>query len=271
MAINFSGEFTTPRSADEVFDFLSDPQKFGPLLPDFQSMSMQDSTHFTVKVKVGVGNIRGSAELKMELSEAVKPLRAQYKGQGTAVGSQVTVSAGFDLSPLLESTRVVWQGETSVFGKLASMAGGMLEPLGRKNIQKLIDGLQKALAEPVGAATAATPPSPASATAEVPDTGLQTAELPQSRTAPTAEALGFSPTNSEPEANAALTPEHSGPVAVAAPAQVEAPSAGPENAAVPQSGTPTTVKAPGFSPTTDEPEAKGALAPAEGDHGDRNP
>ena len=27
------------------------------------------------------------------------------------------------------------------------MAGGMLEPLGRKNIQKLIDGLQKALAE----------------------------------------------------------------------------------------------------------------------------
>ncbi len=105
MAINFSGEFTTPRSPEEVFDFLSDPNKFGPLLPDFQSMSMQDPTHFTVKVKVGVGNIRGSAEIKMELSEAVKPLRAQYKGQGTAVGSQVTVSAGFDLSPLPESTR----------------------------------------------------------------------------------------------------------------------------------------------------------------------
>ncbi len=28
------------------------------------------------------------------------------------------------------------------------MAGGMLEPLGRKNIQKLIDGLQKALTMP---------------------------------------------------------------------------------------------------------------------------
>ncbi len=149
LAINFSGEFTTPRSPEEVFDFLSDPNQFAPLLPDFQSMSMQDATHFTVKVKVGVGNIRGSAEIKMELAEAVKPLRAQYKGQGNAVGSQVTVSAGFDLSPQPDSTKVVWQGETSVFGKLASMAGGMLEPLGRKNIQKLIDGLQKALAEPV--------------------------------------------------------------------------------------------------------------------------
>ena len=142
MAINFSGEFTTPRAPEEVFDFLSDPNRFGPLLPDFQSMTMQDPTHFTVKVKVGVGNIRGSADLKMELSEAVKPLRAHYKGQGTAVGSQVTVSAGFDLSALPEGTKVVWQGETSIFGKLASMAGGMLEPLGRKNIQKLIEGLQ---------------------------------------------------------------------------------------------------------------------------------
>ena len=188
MAIQFSGEFTTARTPEEVFDFLSDPGKFGPLLPDFQSMSTQDATHFTVKVKVGVGNIRGSAEIKMELSEAVKPLRAQYKGQGNAVGSQVTVSAGFDLSPLPESTRVVWQGETNVYGKLASMAGGMLEPLGRKNIQKLIEGLQKALAEPAAPA----------------------AEVPQQMEAPTAEALpveapvaeeprvqepGFSPAN----------------------------------------------------------------------------
>ncbi len=149
MAIQFSGEFTTPRSPDEVFDFLSDPNQFGPLLPDFQSMSMQDATHFTVKVRVGMGNIRGSAELKMELTEAVKPQRAQYKGQGTAVGSQVTVGAGFDLAQVPEGTKVAWQGEANIFGKLASMAGGMLEPLGRKNIQKLIDGLQKALSEPV--------------------------------------------------------------------------------------------------------------------------
>src|SRR6202012_4201601 len=83
LAINFSGEFTTPRSPDEVFDFLSDPNQFAPLLPDYQSMSMQDATHFTVKVKVGVGNIRGSAEIKMELTEAVRPLRALYRGQGT--------------------------------------------------------------------------------------------------------------------------------------------------------------------------------------------
>jgi carbon monoxide dehydrogenase subunit G len=172
LAINFSGEFSTPRSPDEVFDFLSDPNRFAPLLPDFQSMSMQDATHFTVKVKVGVGNIRGSAELKMELAEAVKPVRAQYKGQGTAVGSQVTVIAGFDLHPEGENTKVLWKGETSVFGKLASMAGGMLEPLGRKNIQKLIDGLQKALSEPL----TSTPQTPE---VEASTFGSKNSEIPE--------------------------------------------------------------------------------------------
>lgn len=179
MAIKFSGEFATPRTPEEVFDFLSDPNRFAPLLPDFQSVTMHDETHFTVKVKVGVGNIRGSAEIKMELAETVKPLRAQYKGQGSAVGSQVTVSAGFDLHPNGDSTRVVWQGETSVFGKLASMAGGMLEPLGRKNIQKLIDGLQQALAEPV---------------AKEPQLSSQ------------GEARGFNPANEEVSDQGALAP-----------------------------------------------------------------
>jgi len=151
VAIKFTGEFTSPRNSDEVFEFLADPNKFGPLLPDFESMTVQDPTHFTVKVRVGVGNIRGTAEIKMELAEAMKPQRALYKGHGMAVGSQITISAGFDLTPLAESTRVAWQGEANVFGKLASMAGGMLEPVGKKNIQKLIDGLQWALSMPSAA------------------------------------------------------------------------------------------------------------------------
>ena len=33
-----------------------------------------------------------------------------------------------------------------MLGRVISLAGGLLEPLGKKNVQKLIDGLQKALA-----------------------------------------------------------------------------------------------------------------------------
>ena len=146
MAIKFGGEFEIKRTPEEAYDFLTDPQKFAPLLPDFQSMTQQDATHFTVKVNVGISYIKGSADVRMELAEADRPRRAQYKGQGAVAGGSVTMVAGFDLAGTALGTKVNWQGEAQIFGRLASVAGGLLEPLGKKQIQKLIDGLQSALA-----------------------------------------------------------------------------------------------------------------------------
>ena len=145
MAIKFAGEFEIKRKPEEVFGFLTDPNKFAPLLPGFQPMSVQDPTHFTVKVNVGVSYIKGAAEVKLELSQAENPTRAQYKGQGSVAGGNVSLIAGFDLSLASDGTKVAWQGEAQIFGRLTSVAGGLLEPLGKKNVQKLIDGLQAAL------------------------------------------------------------------------------------------------------------------------------
>ncbi|MGH9500501.1 MAG: CoxG family protein [Terriglobales bacterium] len=145
MAIKLSGEFEVKRSPQDVYAFLTDPNKFAPLLPDFQSISMQDATHFNVKVNVGISYIKGVADVKMELAQADSPTHAQYKGQGSVAGGNVSFTAGFDLSAVNAGTKVAWQGEAQIFGRLASVAGGLLEPLGKKNVQKLIDGLQAAL------------------------------------------------------------------------------------------------------------------------------
>jgi carbon monoxide dehydrogenase subunit G len=161
MAIKFSGEFEVKKRPEEVYEFLTDPNRFAPLLPDFQGVSVEDATHFTVKVKVGISYIKGTAHVKLELSESDHPRRAQYKGQGSVAGGNVTMVAGFDLSPIADGsaqgtvdgtalvtvlgTKVKWQGEAQLFGRLTSVAGGLIEPLGKKSIQKLIDGLQAAL------------------------------------------------------------------------------------------------------------------------------
>jgi carbon monoxide dehydrogenase subunit G len=145
MAIKFGGEFEVKRSPEEVYDFLTDPNKFAPLLPEFRGLTVQDPTHFTVKVNVGVSYIKGAADVKMDLAEATRPTRAQYKGQGSMGGGNVALVAGFDLAPAGAGTKVAWNGEAQIFGRLASVAGGLLEPLGKKQVQKLIDALQAAL------------------------------------------------------------------------------------------------------------------------------
>jgi uncharacterized protein len=146
LAIKLTGEFTVTKSPNEVYDFLTDPNQFAPLLPEFQSLSVQGEKHFTIKVNVGISYIKGAANVKLELTEAERPRRAQYKGQGAVAGGGASVIAGFDLAPEGDGTKVSWQGEAQIFGPLASAAGGLLEPLGKKQVQKLIDGLQRALA-----------------------------------------------------------------------------------------------------------------------------
>ncbi len=146
MAIAFGGEFTVPRKQEEVYDFLTDPNKFCPLLPDFQGMSIDDDGYFTVKLKVGISHIRGTAAVKLRLAEAKRPQRAVFQGKGSVAGGTVDLTAVFDLAEAGEGTRVAWKGEAQIFGRLISVAGGLLEPLAKKNVQKLIDGLQAALA-----------------------------------------------------------------------------------------------------------------------------
>lgn len=161
MPIKFNGDFEIKRQPEEVYDFLTDPAKFAPLLPEYQGMSVEDPTHFTVKVNVGVSHIKGTASVKMQLTEAQRPNRAQYKGSGSVAGGNVSLVAGFDLSGFNSGTKVAWQGEAQIFGRLTSVAGGLLEPLGRKQVQKLIDALQAALGQ-AGAQSGAAPQPAAS-------------------------------------------------------------------------------------------------------------
>src|SRR6266403_1380480 len=114
MAIKFSGEFEVKKKPEEVYDFLTDANRFAPLLPDFQSLAVQDSKHFNVKLNVGISYIKGTADVKMELAEADRPRRSQYKGQGAVAGGNVTVVAGFDLAGTPLGTKVSWQGEAQI-------------------------------------------------------------------------------------------------------------------------------------------------------------
>jgi uncharacterized protein len=146
MEIKFSGDFTVRKTPQEVYDFLVDPNRFCPLLPDYQSMEILDAKNFLVKLSVGISHIRGTAAVKMSLIEAEPATRAAYEGKGDVPGGSAGIRARFDLQPAPGAgTKVIWLGQSNVVGRIASLAGGLLEPLAKKNVQKLIDGLQKAL------------------------------------------------------------------------------------------------------------------------------
>jgi len=147
MEIKLAGDFTVGKSPEEVYNFLVDPNRFCPLLPDFQSMEVVDAQNFLVRVKVGISHIRGVAAVKMTLVEQLNLKQATYEGRGEIPGGSTMIRAQFQLEDVPGGqTKVIWYGESNVLGRVISLAGGLLEPLGKKSVQKLIDGLQKALA-----------------------------------------------------------------------------------------------------------------------------
>lgn len=145
MDFRFSGSFDVPHKPVEVFAFLSDPERFAPLLPDYEGMEKTGDGQFTVKARVGVSHIRGTASIRLRLAESNPPTHAVYEGKGDVPGGVTTLRAGFDLAEAGEGTRVNWTGQAQIAGRLPSLAGGLLEPLARKNIDKLIAGLKAAL------------------------------------------------------------------------------------------------------------------------------
>jgi len=145
MANHFEGEFHAKRKQDEVYDFLTDPKRFAPLLPDYEGMTIQNDREFTVNVRVGISHIRGTASIQLQLAEAERPKRALYQGRGSVAGGTVNLTASFDLTDNGQGTQVRWKADAQLYGRLISLAGGLLEPLAKKNVQKLIDALQTAL------------------------------------------------------------------------------------------------------------------------------
>jgi len=57
----------------------------------------------------------------------------------------MNLTSGFDLVERDGKTAVQWRGEVLIAGRLQSLAGGLLKPLAKKSIQKLIDNLQAEL------------------------------------------------------------------------------------------------------------------------------
>lgn len=143
--MNHSGKFLTNRSAEDVFDLIAEPQRFGPLLPDFESLSAQDATHFNLRIKIVIGQISGHVSLAMELGTADRPSLVEYRGQGIVAGSRLIFAMQFQLRCEGTETQVSWQGEVSVDGMLAIMAGDMIDSMGRKNFEATVEQLQKEL------------------------------------------------------------------------------------------------------------------------------
>jgi len=148
MEMSFAGAFEVGIARADAFELLSDPEKFLPVLPMYHGMHRKESEPDTaiVKLRVGIGKIRGIATTEMTPRDGEAPVRAGYAGRGSVMGGAYDVTVAFELAETpAGGTRIDWRGSTRIYGKILSVAGGGLRGIAEKEIARVIDSLREAL------------------------------------------------------------------------------------------------------------------------------
>ncbi len=149
MDLDFSGEpmIAAPRHA--VWLRLLDPHAVAAATPGVESMEPIDDTHFKVVSGIGVGAIRLSFTLDIELSDLVEPKSARMHARGKAPGSEVDVRTTILLLERdAETTQLQWEATATISGTIASIGARFLEGA----VRKLTDDFWDTFAQQASAA-----------------------------------------------------------------------------------------------------------------------
>jgi carbon monoxide dehydrogenase subunit G len=145
MKVEIADQFDVTTAPLETFAFLTDPQKFAPLLPYFKELKDVQPGSFTVGLEVGIPQVRGRVDVDVRLVESVVPEHATYRSSGRHALGIVDSELVFSVSPNGSGSTVRWRSASVVNGTLASLAQGILVPLAKRQIRSLVQSCQNRL------------------------------------------------------------------------------------------------------------------------------
>jgi uncharacterized protein len=141
-----SGEEKIPASLDAVWAFVNDPEKVGRCFPDVVDVTVHDPTHLEAIVKVGIGPVRGTFKMKVELVPDPSRRHLDMKISGGGFGSTVDLTAGADLVDAGDGTTLLkWSGQAEARGPIAAVGGRVLDSQTKKLIEQAFGNVRKQL------------------------------------------------------------------------------------------------------------------------------
>jgi len=128
MHLDFAGAPMVAAPLQEVWRRLLDPHSVAAAAPGVESVELVDATHFNIVTGFGVGAIRLSFMLNVEMSDIVEHTSARMHAYGKAPGSVVDVRTAIKLDEKgPRETQLHWQAAATISGTVASIGSRMLE------------------------------------------------------------------------------------------------------------------------------------------------
>src|SRR6185436_3175716 len=118
--MKLEGDYRFDASVQEVWDALLDPAILAAVMPGCEKLELVDG-HYVGEIKVKVGPIQGNFTGKVDLKDIVEPVSYTMVVDGRGAPGFVKATAGVKLAAEGDATRVAYDCDAQVGGKIASV------------------------------------------------------------------------------------------------------------------------------------------------------
>jgi len=151
MAVNMSGEVVLAADRERVWAMLNDPEVLKICIPGCETFEQDGENAFRAVAKVKIGPVNARFKGKVNLTDIDAPNSYRISGEGEGgVAGFAKGGAAVRLEPTEEGgTRLVYDVEANVGGKIAQLGSRLISSVAKKNA----DAFFAKFAEAVGGGT----------------------------------------------------------------------------------------------------------------------
>ncbi|WP_042877023.1 xanthine dehydrogenase family protein molybdopterin-binding subunit [Cupriavidus necator] len=140
-ALSARGTVDLDATPDAVFAVLLDPQALANVVPGCHALVPIGDNRYRADVTVGVGMIKARYEAEIALSDLEPPHRLRLAGAGLSSLGSARGAGLVELAPHGAGTRLTYDYEAEVSGKVAAVGGRMLEGAAKVVLRQLFESL----------------------------------------------------------------------------------------------------------------------------------
>jgi uncharacterized protein len=138
--MKLAGEYTFDASIQEVWDALFDPQVLAAVMPGCEKLELVNGSYLG-DINVKVGPIQGKFSGKVDLSDMVEPTSYKMVVDGKGSTGFVKATASIKLEAAGDKTKVTYDSDAQVGGKIASVGQRLIETSAKAIVKQSLEGL----------------------------------------------------------------------------------------------------------------------------------
>jgi uncharacterized protein len=138
--MKLAGDYSFEAGIQEVWDALFDPAVLAAVMPGCEKLELVDGSYLG-EIKVKVGPIQGKFSGKVDLSDMVEPKSYKMTVDGKGATGFVKATATIALESIGTGTKVTYDADAQVGGKIASVGQRLVETSAKAIVKQSLEGL----------------------------------------------------------------------------------------------------------------------------------